>query len=157
MPEPTIKESDALTVAFVAVQGPYAQMPMMMGKLYGWLQGRGYTPEGMPMAVYLTDPAQVPEAQAMWEIWAPIGDSAEELPADAEGLGVRYVPPATVASLMYKGPYEGMGPAYEHLASWISQQGYAVAGPSREVYFSDPETTAPEDYLTEVQFPVAVR
>ncbi len=154
MTDDSIKQGSAMTVAFLAMRGPYAQMPEAMGKLYGWIQARGWTPTGMPEAVYLTSPAEVPESDAVWEVWAPIlGDAAEAGP-DAEGLGVKTVPPTTLASTIYTGPYEDIGPAYEELMAWTAEQGYEMAGPPRELYLNDPNDSTPSEYQTEIQFPV---
>lgn len=37
----------------------------------------------------------------------------------------------------------------------IQEHGHEIAGPSREIYLTDPsETPDPADYLTEIQFPI---
>ena len=46
---------------------------------------------------------------------------------------------------------------YEPLVQWLIGQGYAIAGPPEEVYFSDPDEVPPEEYLTEVRFPVSAK
>ena len=61
----------------------------------------------------------------------------------------------TVAWTMHRGPYDEIGPAYHTLTGWIQEHGHEIAGPSREVYLTDPsETPDTADYLTEVQFPI---
>ena len=41
------------------------------------------------------------------------------------------------------------------LMRWIEANGYQIAGPSREIYFTDPNSgVPPSEYVTEVQFPV---
>jgi effector-binding domain-containing protein len=155
--EPEIKTVESETVAFVEMQGPYAQIPEGYGRLYGWVAQHGMTPEGMPKAVYLTAPDQVPEEQARWELWAPVAEGTAEQPTDDSGCGVKRVGERLVASAMHTGPYETIGETYEPLGQWLFGQGYAIAGPSEEVYFSDPEEVPPEEYVTEVRFPVAKR
>jgi effector-binding domain-containing protein len=58
------------------------------------------------------------------------------------------------ATVVYKGPYDGIGKAYNSLLRWIESNGYNVAGPNRETYHNDPEKTKPEDLVTEIQVPV---
>jgi effector-binding domain-containing protein len=111
----------------------------------------------MPEAVYLTAPDEVPEEQALWELWAPVAGASDDRPADETGCGVKHTGERTVAYAMHKGPYEQLGEVYEPLAQWIAAQRYAIAGPPEEVYFSDPDEVPPEEYLTEVRFPVAAR
>jgi effector-binding domain-containing protein len=60
-----------------------------------------------------------------------------------------------VATLVFKGPFEGISAPYNALMKWVETNGYHIAGPNREVYLSDPAKTKPEDYVTEIQMPVA--
>jgi effector-binding domain-containing protein len=55
---------------------------------------------------------------------------------------------------MHHGPYDGVGQTYEQLGRWIAENGYEIAGPSEEVYLSNPQETPPAELLTEVRFPV---
>lgn len=60
-----------------------------------------------------------------------------------------------VATTIHKGSYDTIPSAYNALMRWIEANGYQVAGPSREIYFTDPSTgVPPSEYVTEVQFPV---
>jgi effector-binding domain-containing protein len=36
----------------------------------------------------------------------------------------------------------------------VEQNGRETAGPMRDVYLTDPEQVPPEEYLTEIQWPV---
>lgn len=56
---------------------------------------------------------------------------------------------------MYQGPYEDIGPAYTRLFTWMTENGFVPAGPPRELYYSDPATTQPSEYMTEIQMPIA--
>lgn len=148
------KQIESQTVAFVTMHGSYDQIPDAYGRLYGWLAQHGIAPEGMPQAVYLTDPASVPLDQSVYELWAPVSAEQPEVPADEDGIGIKVVPAMLVAAAMHVGPYETVDATYTSLWAWIAGQGYAPAGPPAEVYFSDPADTRPEDYLTEVRIPV---
>jgi len=154
MTEPCIATTEPASVAFITMRGPYSQTPEGLGRLYAWIGHHALQPVGMPAAVYLTAPADTPEADARWELWAPVaGDVAEREP-DAAGVGVKHIESATVASVMYKGPYENIPPTYEMLGRWIAENGYVPAGPPMERYYSDPADVPPEEYLTEVLMPV---
>jgi AraC family transcriptional regulator len=155
--EPEIKTVPDETVAFIQMSGPYAKIPEGYGQLYGWVAQHGLAPQGMPEAVYLTAPGEVPEEQSRWELWAPVASDATEVPADETGCGVKHTGERTVACAMHTGPYEGIAETYGSLARWLIGQGYAMAGPPEEVYFSDPDQVPPEEYLTEIRFPVASR
>lgn len=65
-------------------------------------------------------------------------------------------PTTTVAWTVHRGPYDEVGPAYHTLTGWIQEHGHEIAGPTREVYLTDPQQVSdPADYVTEVQFPIA--
>jgi effector-binding domain-containing protein len=134
--------------------GPYAQIPQGYGRLYGWIQQRGLQPAGMPAAVYLTAPAEVPEADARWELWAPLAGNPAEEGAEVGGISIKHVPEMLVATTMHRGPYDTMAATYEALWEFVAAEGYEVAGPPMERYHSDPNTTPPEEYLTEVIVPL---
>lgn len=154
MSSPELVTTEPITVAFLSMRGPYAQMPEAFGRLYGLAGANGLNPVGMPAAVYFTSPQEVPEAEARWELWVPVaGDPAEREPGD-DDFGVKRVAPALVASVMHRGPYETMATTYAQLMQFVASQGYAPAGPPMERYYSDPEEVPPEEYLTEIMMPV---
>lgn len=154
MIEAQIKQTDPVTVAFLLVHGPYAQMPDAFGKLYHWVDHYGLQPAGNPHALFITDAHVTPEDAAEWEVWAPIAGGAGVMSPDETGFGVKRIEPKIVAAAMYRGPYEGVAQTYDELSAWLETQSYRVVGPSEEVYLSDPATVPPKDYLTEIQLPV---
>jgi effector-binding domain-containing protein len=154
MAEYTVREYGPVTVASLAMRGAFDQIPGAMGRLYGWLQAKGHRPEGMPVTVYLNDPAEVQPADALWEVWAPIEQDAEARDPDAEGLAIKRIPAMTVATTMHQGPYDQIGAAYERLMTWIAGQSLQMAGAPMEAYLNEPDEVPPEEYLTEVMLPV---
>ncbi len=154
MLDATVKQTEPTTVAFLGMHGPYAQTPAGMGQLYAWVSAHGFIPVGMPAAAYFTMPETTPEEEAVWEIRAPIAGDAEEMAPDESGVGIKLLAPTTVASLMHKGPYSSIAPAYAALFRWIAEQGYSISGPPEEHFYSDPAEVPPEEYLTEIRVPV---
>lgn len=148
-----LKTIEPTTVAFVSMHGAYSQVPQAMGQLYGWVAQHGLAPVGMPSAVYLTDPAQG-EATAQWEVRTALAGEPAACAADPSGCGIKTVPSQLVASTMYRGPYEQIALTYGEMAAWIAANSYGIAGPPEELYYSDPADTAPQDYLTEIRFPI---
>lgn len=143
-----------MTVAFLRLHGPYAQIPEGFGRLYTLTGECGLNPVGMPAAVYLTSPAIVPEAEARWELWLPVAGTPEPHEPDAASLGVKVVDPTLVVSAMHRGPYDTLPETYEQMTAFISEHGYEPDGPIMERYYSDPNQVAPDQYLTEVLIPV---
>ncbi len=154
MSECTLREVDAVTCATLSMRGSFDQMPQAFGTVYEWVAEGGHQPRGMPMAVYLNDPAQVDPGDALWEVWAPIEDEAAEQAPDDRGLGIRRLVPVTVATTIHQGPYDQIPVAYERLMGWITERGLPVVGPPREAYLNDPSGLPPQEYLTEVMIPV---
>jgi effector-binding domain-containing protein len=155
MTDCTVREYGPHTCATLAIRGPYDQMPRAFATVYGWLGSEGHTAQGMPVAVFLNDPAQVAPEDALWELWAPIESGAAESGPDDRGLAIKHIPAMTIATTVHKGPYDQMKPAYERLTRWIAEQGLRPCGPPMEAYLNDPAEAAPDEYLTEIMMPVA--
>lgn len=152
--EITVKSTEPTTVAFISMKGPFDLISASFDRLYAWVSQKGYQPSGPPLGLYYNDPGQVPAEELVWELQSPIaGDVAPSGP-DEGGLGVKRVEAREVASTVYKGPYEGLGPVYGDVVTWIMGNGYEIAGAPEEVYLSDPHETPPEELLTEIRFPV---
>ncbi len=156
MYEIAVKHTEPETVAFLDTQGPYSLMPERLDLLYKWVVAHGLKPIGMPHAVYLT-PAETPVSEAEWELQAPVAPSSHLKGPDRNGIGVKRLDSITVAFAMHKGPYDSVGTTYERLTNWIAENDYEITGPPEEIYFSDPEDTPPDEYLTEVRIPVRER
>ena len=61
-----------------------------------------------------------------------------------------------VASTTYKGPYEQMTEVNEAVARWVRDNGYEFAGAAFNIYHVSPhEASNPEEYVTEVCYPIA--
>jgi AraC family transcriptional regulator len=149
----SVKQREAMAVAYVSRKGPYDQIPEAMGALFGGLAQKGLVPAGPPGGRYFSVPGDVSEAESLWEVWVPLAGDPAEAPAEGIGLGVRRVAAAEVACAMHRGPYDTIDQTYAVLVRWVAENGYEAAGPPEEVYFSGPETP-PDQILTEVRLPV---
>ena len=67
---------------------------------------------------------------------------------------VKNLPNRRVASLVHKGSYETIGPAYAKLYDYVVGSGLELSGPMMDVYLNDPNTVEPDEILTEIQAPV---
>lgn len=152
--EIAIKKTEPMTVAFIPMTGPYSQIDEAFGRLYGWLQQKGYAPSGPPMGVYFNSPDQVPAEELAWELRSPISGEVPASDPDAEGAGVKRLEEAEVVATIHKGPFYEVGRTYAAIVVWMMENGYEAAGPSEEVYLTNPAETPPEETMTEVRFPV---
>jgi effector-binding domain-containing protein len=117
-------------------------------EIFGLIGGLGVRPAGPPFSIY-HDP-EFKEEDVDLEVGFPVSE-----PVESAGRVVgRTLPGALVAAAIHAGPYDEIGPAYTAITAWIQEHGHEVAGPPREVYLTDPATTAPADHRTEVVFPI---
>jgi effector-binding domain-containing protein len=60
----------------------------------------------------------------------------------------------TMASTIHQGTFVRIGQAHEAVVRWTQTNGYQISGPSREIYLQYEREGNPNDYLTEIQYPV---
>jgi len=76
--------------------------------------------------------------------------------AENEIIRFRELPETKVLCVMHKGPYETLTEAYAYLINYAKEQGYLCLAPLRECYIDGVwNKPSPEDWLTEVQMPIA--
>ncbi len=74
---------------------------------------------------------------------------------DTEHVRFRTLPAVTVASCILRGSYDQMNDVYAAMTSWITSNGYEYAGAMFNIYHVSPhETGNPEEFVTEVCYPV---
>ena len=74
---------------------------------------------------------------------------------EGDDVKVRELPGDQMACLIHHGGFEGFPRAYQAGVQWIEANGYEITGPNREVYLQFRPDGNPENYVTEIQFPVA--
>ena len=119
----------------------FGSLMMAMGR-------EGIAPSGPPLIVYpdIIDD----EIGGNIEMCVPIG-------GDFSGDGDVYsreLEGGAMATTVHRGPYQQFAPAYHTLTGWISEHGHEIAGPPREIYLNDPQTVAPKELLSRVEFPI---
>jgi effector-binding domain-containing protein len=80
-----------------------------------------------------------------------IGD--QDVP-DGEDVRVVDLPVVEVASIVYRGPMDGIPSAWEALVRWVDDRGYRLIGDSRELYHEHHEDD-PARHVTELQVAIA--
>ena len=77
---------------------------------------------------------------------------------DTEHVKFKTIPPVTVASATFQGPYRQISEVNQAVASWVEDNGYAFDGLFFNIYHVSPhETRNPEEFVTEVCYPVRKR
>ncbi len=59
-----------------------------------------------------------------------------------------------MACTFHRGSFDKLPAAYTAVGDWMRSNDYKVVGPIREVYVEMDEDGSPNNYLTEIQFPV---
>ena len=74
---------------------------------------------------------------------------------DTTHVRFRTLPEVTAATAVCRGSYEQMDGAMASVAEWVRDNGYAFSGPVSLIYHVSPhETDNPDEYVTEICFPV---
>lgn len=75
--------------------------------------------------------------------------------SDTEHVKFKTLPAVQVASATFKGSYEQISQVNVAVAEWIADNGYEYAGLAFNIYHVSPgETKNPEEYVTEICYPV---
>lgn len=112
--------------------------------LYERIAAEGLNMLGMPMTIYHS-----PE-------YDPAGNDTEfAIPVKEYVKDTRDLPGGLCARSILKGPYPELTSVYARLKEWVDSEGYEMIDSPYEIYLTNPKkTSAPEDTVTEVYFPV---
>lgn len=81
--------------------------------------------------------------------------SVEKLGTGNNEIQYKEVDAVLYASTIFRGSYEKITEANRAVANWIVKNQYEIVGPSFAMYHVHPgENTSPEDYITEICYPV---
>ncbi|MGE5807284.1 MAG: C45 family autoproteolytic acyltransferase/hydrolase [Ignavibacteria bacterium] len=85
------------------------------------------------------------------EIFVPV----TELRQDTERIHFKIFPGSEVASILHKGPHEGLTGAYDYLYKWIEENNYKVNGPAIVCYLKSGWIEKnPDEWITEIRIPI---
>lgn len=165
--EPLVKHVDAYTAAtaFVkasdyAPEGGWGEKDY--GKVYETIFSKGFDritgwlnadrqPAGPFFGIYFDDPEKTPAGELSCKVGVPI-TGEQEPTAD---IVIEEIPAGDVASITYKGDYKNSSNAWDALVKFVEAEGYAWAGAPMEIYIvSEGQTDNPEEWVTEVRWPV---
>jgi effector-binding domain-containing protein len=129
---------------------PVAELGPWLGSTYGaiasLLAARQIAPAGPPFARFHMLGDGRFEVEAGFPVSRPIEPSGDVQPSELPG--------GPVAVTVHVGPYDQMEPAYQALASWVTDHGAEFAGDAWEVFFSDPAAAPdPATWRTDIVQP----
>ncbi len=149
-----LKETGGLRLAALAHKGAYTAVGACFEQLADMAQKGEYWPHVSGMAgVHYDDPTVVAEKDLRCHAGLILTKGAPLL----HGTQEVHLPHGPHAVLRYKGSYEEIKVAYDHLfGQWLPGSGKDPAdAPCFEVYLNNPADTAPADLLTEIYLPLA--
>jgi len=147
-----IKDIDAQKALIIKAEVETSQIGPKMGELYGKLFE--YTGKnniqmtGAPFAVYYSFD---PTGKTAFEVACPVASKTES----KEGVEFKEYPAMKAVTLLYKGAYENMMPAYEKLQGYIAANNLKSTGIVWEVYLTNPEELKDQNNnQTVIYFPI---
>ena len=161
-PDVITKAVPAATVAGLtatAASATQEDVGPVVGPMYPVIMRRlaaaGVTPTGPSIAYYTPAAASADAAGASADVAGASEDGLRvhvTFPVAAEsvpGLERIHIPAAEVASLIHRGPMDGVDAAYQFLHAWVRDHGFIGTGRAREVYLECPDDTS--EWITEIQ------
>ena len=124
-----------------------AALGRMLPAVYGYVTGNGGTLAGRPFLRYLamTDRFTI-------QAGLPV---AEPMPGTDEIIGIE-LPGGRAATILYLGPYDGVGAAWTAMTSWCSEQGIGQIYGGWDSYENDPtEVADPSEIRTRLYLPLS--
>ena len=150
--EVIVKEAPAMRVASVrAIIPDYGAQAPLWEELSAYLGQHGLKPNAACLTIYHDEDYREQDVDA--EVCEPVDARLDE----TGRVKIYDLPACSVAATVHQGPYDGLNGAYGALMSWIGANGYRIVGANREIYLHNwaDHHVGPEDFVTEVQFPVA--
>ncbi len=126
------------------------------GALFAFVEGNHLTPVGPPRAIYKSFDSR----ETQFVVAVPVATPSGFLEGEAD-ITVRDLPGGKWLRFTHRGPYTNLQATYESISSWMAGAGLLESEgawvrymPMWEEYLNDPDTTAPEDLVTQIYIPL---
>jgi DNA-binding transcriptional MerR regulator len=125
----------------------------LLGEAFGALGMKGVQVGGPPFVIFYDEEYKPTDLDV--EVAFPVLQSVTkniEL-SNQRQLSPKDLPTVPLAAcIIHIGAYDHINDSYRALGQWIDSNGYRIAGPSREIYLSPPDSDSGP--ITEIQWPV---
>lgn len=148
-----IKQIHEVRVVSKRTNGQYGEtIPRLIGDLYKYIlqQPNQELIRISGPTMFLSFDEEFKEFDADIEIAIPVTGPIKS----SEEVEVKKLQAATMATILHTGPYNEVSEAYGKILPYIQKKKWKIVGASREVYLNSPQTTSPQELLTEIQFPI---
>ena len=144
-----IQELPSLRVAFARHVGPYSEVAQAWERLCDWAAAEAvFDKDTRMLGLCYDDPEITAPDKLRYDACLSVPEGTR-----VEGeIGLATVRGGRFASALHVGPYDRLGATYAALfGRWFPEQGLALGDPPcLEFYLNDPESTEPDELLTEV-------
>lgn len=148
-----IKQVDDILVAYVPHQGPYKECGHAWDTLCGTLAPIGLLGGDAKMIeVSYDDPDMVAPELLRYDACI----SVDEMFSTTDDIGFKTIASGHYAVTTHIGSYEKLNETYQKFfGQWLSQSDYEPdEKPCFEIYLNDPESTEPEELITDIYLPL---
>lgn len=142
----TLVERDPQTVFGIRRSISVKNFEELFNELFSTLMKNGIAPLGGPLAFYHDEEFSAENSDI--EVAAPVAEGTE---------GSHHVDGGLYACSTITGPYDSdvFTATYAGIVKWIEDNGYHMIGSPFDVYVKGGPEASPQDYITEVYFPIA--
>lgn len=141
-------ESQAQPVLSVRQTISVTLLPQIIGPVFqaiiDYLSELGLQPADAPFACYYN--------MDMDNLDVEIGFPVSEVLPGRGDIKPGEIPAGKKATTLYVGPYQEMGPTYEAMSKWVSDNGYEATGVVYELYYNSPIEVPESQLLTKIVF-----
>ena len=129
----------------------YTAIGPICGELKDYIAKHGIVPTGALQVIWYDE--EYRESDVDGEAVLPVD---EGVVAESDRVSVHVIPGyESAATAIHQGGYDSLPETYQVINAWISEFGYQITGPIREVYLQMDPGGDPTEYRTEIQFPVS--
>jgi len=149
-----VEQLKPMRVAYLRHIGPYNAVSSTWDRLLTVMGKDGYL-GGSPMMLGIChdDPEVTPPSKIRYDACITVDDDFQPV----DNIQVQVVAGGEYARTTHTGPYSNLGKTYmEFLGQWLPRSGRELRNaPCFEVYLNDPQSTPPEELLTDIYAPLA--
>lgn len=154
MPEYEIltKEVAALRIASIHEHTTMDQIGQIVQQHFGTLMGHvdahgnAFGGPGMTLYHEMAEGSNEIKMEIAVPVTAPIPETDQ--------ISIYELPAVEVATLVHHGPFESLSAAYGAMINWLQTNKHTVVATTREIYLQFAPDMPPEQYVTEIQFPI---
>jgi AraC family transcriptional regulator len=148
-----IEHGEPVRVALMRHVGPYGEVGATWDKFLPVLGKDGLLGgDSLIVGLCHDDPEVTPPDKIRYDACVVVDESFQP----SGDIGVQFIPGGDYAVTTHFGPYNKLGETYtELLGRWLPRSGRELRStPCFEVYLNDPQSTEPEDLITDIYAPL---